>query len=59
MKAFIWTIVILLVLEAIGKISLIVKQDFMRNPVAMAIDVFVSICFIGWGSFLLGGASGH
>lgn len=59
MTAFIWTIVILLALEAFATTMLIVGQSYKRSPVAMVVDVLLSICLIGWGSFLLGAGNGN
>lgn len=56
-RNFVIVMLVLMALEAFGKIVLIKNGDFTRSPSAMAFDVAANIIMIAWGAYLLGGQS--
>jgi len=54
MKLFIGVVVVLFVIDVIGKAIMIYKKDYIRTPEAMIFDMFLLLIFIVWGSYLIG-----
>jgi hypothetical protein len=58
MKAFIWTVIVILALEIIGKALMLKDGDHLkpRSPGMMCADIAAGVMLITWGAFVLGAA---
>lgn len=56
MKAFVWTMVIVIAVDIFGKAIMLWKQDYQRKPSVMAADIFIGLGFLIWGAWVLGGS---
>lgn len=54
MRTFIWTMLILMVLESIGKAIFIANRNYVRKPGEMVMDIAFTLCLIVWAALLLG-----
>ncbi len=54
MKAFVTTMLVLLVIESIGNAYRLHSRRYVRDPRAMVIDVALGIVFAVWAAWLLG-----
>lgn len=54
MTAYLWTIVVLLSVEIIGKALLIKDRNYERKPGFMCADIAVGVCLLVWTAYLLG-----
>ena len=54
MKYYIWTIIVVLVIDIFGKALLLRDREFTRNPTGMAWDILINTILIVWGMYALG-----
>jgi hypothetical protein len=54
MKAFVTTMLVLLVIEAIGKAYQLHSRRYVRDPRAMVNDIALGIVFAVWAAWLIG-----
>jgi hypothetical protein len=56
MKYFVTTMLVIFVIETIGKAVVLHTKDFVRNPRAIVADLALGVLFAVWAAWLLGAA---
>ena len=54
MRAFVWTMLVVLAIDVIGKACMLWQRDFTRNPSHMVSDILFCFGFALWAAYLLG-----
>ena len=54
MKVFIWTMVVVFVIEITGKASMLNTRNFTTKPSYLLIDIAIATGLIIWAALLLG-----
>lgn len=52
--AFVWSVLVLMVFNALAGVVALRKQDFGQEPTGIVIDIMIAIGYIAWAAWLLG-----